>query len=47
MTEQGAVPPIVMTRSQDHVEAMNSTLGARPLPCALHLAAGRLGSGDA
>ena len=26
MSEQGAVPMIVMTKSQDHVEAINSTL---------------------
>ncbi len=35
MTEQGAVPMIVMTRSQDHVEAINSTLrkAGHPVHC--------------
>ena len=35
MTEQGAVPMIVMTRSQDHVEAVNSTLrkAGHPVHC--------------
>ena len=35
MTDQGAVPMIVMTRSQDHVEAINSTLrkGGHPVHC--------------
>ncbi len=35
MTEQGAVPLIVMTRSQDHVEAINSTLrnAGHPVHC--------------
>ena len=35
MTEQGAVPMIVMTRSQDHVEAINNTLrnGGHPVHC--------------
>src|SRR5271165_4648161 len=35
VTEQGAVPMIVMTRSQDHVEAINSTLrkGGHPVHC--------------
>ena len=35
MSEQGAVPMIVMTRSQDHVEAINSTLrkAGHPVHC--------------
>jgi len=35
VTEQGAVPMIVMTRSQDHVEAINSTLrnAGHPVHC--------------
>jgi PAS domain S-box-containing protein/diguanylate cyclase (GGDEF)-like protein len=35
VSEQGAVPMIVMTRSQDHVEAINSTLrkGGHPVHC--------------
>jgi PAS domain S-box-containing protein len=35
VTEQGAVPMIVMTRSQDHVEAVNSTLrnAGHPVHC--------------
>ncbi len=35
MSEQGAVPLIVMTRSQDHVEAINSTLrnAGHPVHC--------------
>lgn len=35
MNEQGAVPMIVMTRSQDHVEAVNSTLrkAGHPVHC--------------
>src|ERR1700744_451065 len=35
VTEQGAVPLIVMTRSQDHVEAINSTLrnAGHPVHC--------------
>ena len=35
MTDQGAVPMIVMTRSQDHVEAINSTLrkAGHPVHC--------------
>ena len=35
MTEQGAVPMIVMTKSQDHVEAINSTLrkAGHPVHC--------------
>ncbi len=35
MAEQGAVPMIVMTRSQDHVEAINSTLrkAGHPVHC--------------
>ncbi len=35
MTEQGAVPMIVLTRSQDHVEAINSTLrkAGHPVHC--------------
>ena len=35
MSEQGAVPMIVMTRSQDHVEAVNSTLrkAGHPVHC--------------
>ena len=35
MTEQGAVPMIVMTRSQDHVEAINSALrkAGHPVHC--------------
>ena len=35
MTEQGAIPLIVMTRSQDHVEAINSTLrkAGHPVHC--------------
>ena len=35
MTETGAVPMIVMTRSQDHVEAINSTLrkAGHPVHC--------------
>ncbi len=35
MTEQGAVPLIVMTRSQDHVEAINDTLrkAGHPVHC--------------
>jgi len=35
VTEQGGVPMIVMTRSQDHVEAINSTLrkGGHPVHC--------------
>ncbi len=35
MTEQGAVPLIVMTKSQDHVEAINSTLrkAGHPVHC--------------
>ena len=35
VSEQGAVPLIVMTRSQDHVEAINSTLrkAGHPVHC--------------
>src|SRR5580700_1655349 len=35
LSEQGAVPLIVMTRSQDHVEAINSTLrkAGHPVHC--------------
>jgi len=35
MTDQGAVPMIVMTKSQDHVEAINSTLrkAGHPVHC--------------
>jgi DNA-binding NtrC family response regulator len=35
LSEQGAVPMIVMTRSQDHVEAINSTLrkAGHPVHC--------------
>jgi multidomain signaling protein FimX len=35
LTEQGAVPMIVMTKSQDHVEAINSTLrkAGHPVHC--------------
>ncbi|HXP67510.1 MAG TPA: hypothetical protein VN815_18670, partial [Steroidobacteraceae bacterium] len=35
MSEQGAVPMIVMTRSQDHVEAINSSLrkAGHPVHC--------------
>ncbi len=35
MSEQGAVPMIVMTKSQDHVEAINSTLrkAGHPVHC--------------
>jgi PAS domain S-box-containing protein/diguanylate cyclase (GGDEF)-like protein len=35
VTEQGAIPLIVMTRSQDHVEAINSTLrkAGHPVHC--------------
>jgi multidomain signaling protein FimX len=35
VTEQGAIPMIVMTRSQDHVEAINSTLrkAGHPVHC--------------
>src|SRR6202050_5114348 len=35
VAEQGAVPMIVMTRSQDHVEAINSTLrkAGHPVHC--------------
>ena len=35
MNEQGAVPLIVMARSQDHVEAINSTLrkAGHPVHC--------------
>src|SRR5580692_11065664 len=35
VTEQGAVPMIVMTKSQDHVEAINSTLrkAGHPVHC--------------
>ena len=45
MTEQGAVPMIVMTRSQDHVEAINSTLrkAGHPVHCTWLPDAGDLG----
>ncbi len=45
MAEQGAVPMIVMTRSQDHVEAINSTLrkAGHPVHCTWLPDAGDLG----
>jgi PAS domain S-box-containing protein/diguanylate cyclase (GGDEF)-like protein len=45
VSEQGAVPMIVMTRSQDHVEAINSTLrkAGHPVHCTWLSDAGDLG----